>query len=545
MDYSKAARIRKTGLVSLIAKNKFEKGQGIGSSIGGAISDKFKARITGFQQMIDPLNWVSKMTGKGTFGKIATTLAGRAFGRSDETIDYYGGYRRRKTTVNPRFTKISAGSIRALRVGDSGADILGKMYNFMKKSSDEDRERNEILQTFRQEKLDKDERRHKQLIQAIKKFKGGEPIKETEKNKSSLFDFLKNLLPDWLGDLLGGLMQKLLPFLLSGLVAELLLKLKDILGLPFVPRLPTNIKPPPSMKPSESLKTPETNDINSGKVPPKGVSEEPVKSVEESKPVRKPFKDKVVEQRSLSPREKFNQNLERMNKFNQTSKAPTAEPVKKFDMNKFTKAFSKFNTGSLKTIFKILEWMNNKIPGVRYMPAFLTLGTEVYDTFKLLSEGVIDGNETIKRCQDALAGALGGFGGGELGAALGAAGGTAILPGWGTLIGGAAGGILGYAAGDKLARAIWDYYAGGKPPPPVGNDFYDPESGMMAQPVSVNKNIPNQLPDTGAGAGRGGVMNSTTVNSVKGDKPQVITTSTPKSRMSDILRYSSENAAPY
>mgnify|MGYP003349644503 CR=1 FL=1 len=54
MEYSKARRIRKTGLFKLIAEKKFEEGQGLGSAIGGAISDKFKAKSMGFEEALDP-----------------------------------------------------------------------------------------------------------------------------------------------------------------------------------------------------------------------------------------------------------------------------------------------------------------------------------------------------------------------------------------------------------------------------------------------------------------------------------------------------------
>ena len=44
MEYQKASQIRKKSLLTLIGEKKFEQGKGLGSSIGGAISDKFKAK---------------------------------------------------------------------------------------------------------------------------------------------------------------------------------------------------------------------------------------------------------------------------------------------------------------------------------------------------------------------------------------------------------------------------------------------------------------------------------------------------------------------
>ena len=56
MNYQEAYNTRKTNLFRLIAEKKFEEGQGLGSAIGGAISDKFKAKAKGFQEAFDPLD---------------------------------------------------------------------------------------------------------------------------------------------------------------------------------------------------------------------------------------------------------------------------------------------------------------------------------------------------------------------------------------------------------------------------------------------------------------------------------------------------------
>ena len=146
MDYSQASSIRKKSLSSLIAEKKFGEGLGLGSSIGGAVSEKFKSKAVGIKEKLDPLNWVSALTGKGTFGKIATTLAGRAFGRGDESIEYFGGYGRSKK--DPQRTNIGPGRVLPLRVGDSTADILAKMYNLTKITFEKDKTQKEIEVSF-------------------------------------------------------------------------------------------------------------------------------------------------------------------------------------------------------------------------------------------------------------------------------------------------------------------------------------------------------------------------------------------------------------
>jgi len=171
MDYQKAKQTRKKSLLTLIGEKKFEQGKGLGSSIGGAISDKFKAKAVGIKESMDPLNWLSSIVGQGGFGRMVTTGAGRAFGRSGEDIKYFGGYgggkKKKGGKKDPQITSVSAGAVKPLQVGDSIADILGKMYNFMEKTHEIYKLNYEIETAFRQEQLDEDERRHKKLIESI------------------------------------------------------------------------------------------------------------------------------------------------------------------------------------------------------------------------------------------------------------------------------------------------------------------------------------------------------------------------------------------
>jgi len=175
MDYQKARSVRKSSLLSLIAERKFEEGQGLGSSIGGAISDKFKAKATGFKEALDPLNFVRKITGKGVVGDIAVTGLGRLFGRKDRDIQAFGGYGRKRNRgrKDPNFTTQGPGPARPLRTGDAISDILGKMYNFTLKKNEIDTKNLEIEKSFRQEQLDEDDRRHKELVEAIKSYTSG------------------------------------------------------------------------------------------------------------------------------------------------------------------------------------------------------------------------------------------------------------------------------------------------------------------------------------------------------------------------------------
>ena len=215
MEYKKASEIRRTGLLKLIAENKFEKGRGITASIGGAISDKFKAKATGIKESLDPLNLVRKMTGGGVIGKSIRTIAGRAMGRSEEDIEYFGGYanqrrkRKQKSRKDPLISSIGAGEISSVRVGDGAADILAKMYNFMQKSKEQEKLRYELDKAFRDEQLDEDERRHKKLIESILERTNQTPIAQPEEDKESALDKFTSQLGKGLGAVLKGILASI------------------------------------------------------------------------------------------------------------------------------------------------------------------------------------------------------------------------------------------------------------------------------------------------------------------------------------------------
>jgi hypothetical protein len=151
------------------------------------------------------LNILSSLVGrKNAFGRGVTTVAGRAFGRSEEDIGYFGGYQKKgRNKKDPRRTTIGPGPIRSLKVGDSTADILGKMYNFMEKTYENELKRYELEKSFREEQLGEDERRHKKLIDELLKSQ----IKSKEEKK-------EEKEPSWIDKMLDG-MKSALAFVLS------------------------------------------------------------------------------------------------------------------------------------------------------------------------------------------------------------------------------------------------------------------------------------------------------------------------------------------
>jgi cell division septation protein DedD len=185
MDYQSASQVRKKSLLSLIGEKRYTQEKSRLGSIGGAISDKFKAKVTGVKEKLDPLNLARNLFGQGALGDIAVTKLGRGLGRKEKDIGYFGGYRKKqKNKKDPQFTTIAAGPIKDLEVGDSIANILGKMYNFMKKTDEAYTLNAEISKAFRQEQMDEDGRRHEKLVKAIKAFtKGGKTVSaEPEKS---------------------------------------------------------------------------------------------------------------------------------------------------------------------------------------------------------------------------------------------------------------------------------------------------------------------------------------------------------------------------
>jgi hypothetical protein len=177
LSYQQARIIRARGLKDLITQN-IVSGQGFGSSVGSAVSDKFKAKAKGISEKFDTLN-VARMLG----GKLGAAIIGRLTGRNQRDIEYFTGkrsgamssvgYSQNKLTSDysqALYTNISEGQQQRMRKGDSVADILAKMYNFMKKSHEEQVKAMELAKDF-----DKTKKVTQPTAQKIQKEKMGLP----------------------------------------------------------------------------------------------------------------------------------------------------------------------------------------------------------------------------------------------------------------------------------------------------------------------------------------------------------------------------------
>ena len=87
MDYQNASEKRKAKLSDLISEKMLE-GSTFGEGIKSSIKEKISAKATGLAEKFDPLNFVRFATGNS---KLATSLAGKAMGRSAESISYFMG----------------------------------------------------------------------------------------------------------------------------------------------------------------------------------------------------------------------------------------------------------------------------------------------------------------------------------------------------------------------------------------------------------------------------------------------------------------------
>jgi hypothetical protein len=203
MSYQRAAEIRKKSLKNLIT-DKLVEGEGIGSSIGGSISEKMKARTTGLKEKFDPLNIAKMFT-----GKLGSALLGKITGRSKEDIRYFSGDKKQKETTsrtsyaNEKLNKsdtglysaISEGNTQSMKKGDGIATVLARMYNLIKSQQIESLKRFQIEKNFKKIKEKQKDKWNKELIQALGGKKSFTIVKETKKEESgSLLDIISGII---------------------------------------------------------------------------------------------------------------------------------------------------------------------------------------------------------------------------------------------------------------------------------------------------------------------------------------------------------------
>jgi len=421
MDYRAAARYRATRLSDLMSEETLSSGKGLIKSSAKAISAKTKAGFKGIQQTLDPLNIASAMMGRSRLG---TTVAGKMFGRSAEDIDYFSGDRGRSARPikkyrykNPLVSSVGSGDTQPAKRNDGVANIFGKIYNTMMKNREEEKKRKEIENNFKEERLEEDKRRHKELIDAISKGRGSKIQKVEKKDDGGgIFGLLK------------GLFDKILEFV-APVVSFFKAFLKPLEWLfEFFVKIGKG-----ALKILTSI-------FSGAKALVMFLGEELMAFVKKLFPSLFPKAPTEVSSKG------------------KTTKTPQVRDAK---TGKFVKAAAK-ESKILKGAKGTLNFLK-KIPGLSLIAAGATLIYDVNNAIKQNEAGKITDTQMKKTIVGSVGGALGGVGGGEIGAMIGGALGS-VVPVVGTLIGGVAGGVggflLGESVGKEIAEKSFDYFVG-------------------------------------------------------------------------------------
>jgi hypothetical protein len=195
--YEQAATTRKRGVLGTIT-DRLVAGQGFGQSIGGGVSESFKAKTTGLKEKFDPLNIAKILT-----GNLGMAFLGKITGRKPEDMQYFLNKGRKKGEKPYSFTqpqetkvgnvetafysKIREGQRGSLQKGDNVATVAARLVNVMKTFYEKENLNRELDHNFEEEVQAEDAKRHENLINEIKKLKDKKPAKtDIEKVKKDL-----------------------------------------------------------------------------------------------------------------------------------------------------------------------------------------------------------------------------------------------------------------------------------------------------------------------------------------------------------------------
>ncbi len=137
--------------------------------------------------------------------KFAPALLGSMLGRTQQDIQYFAGTKKAKE-VGGTATRIGA-----LDSDNNVMDILSKIYTLLKTTNDNDTQRREKENNFKEEQELEKEKRHKALIQAItgKKQTGGTatPTATKADDGSGLISTILGIVTGMIGDAIKGVMS--------------------------------------------------------------------------------------------------------------------------------------------------------------------------------------------------------------------------------------------------------------------------------------------------------------------------------------------------
>lgn len=172
MNYQQAADTRKRSLFSTIT-DKLVAGQGIGSSVGGAISEKTQATVKGFKEKFDILNIAKTLTGGSN---LAPALLGKVLGRKKEDIAYFAAAKNKKI-----------GGLSSTKTNEMAVEVLGLIYREMLRTEEQRKIDFDSIQEEKNKEMEAEDTRNKQIIAALtgrkkptKKVKVEQKKKETK-----------------------------------------------------------------------------------------------------------------------------------------------------------------------------------------------------------------------------------------------------------------------------------------------------------------------------------------------------------------------------
>jgi hypothetical protein len=175
MDYQQAADTRKKGLFSAIT-DKLVAGQGIGSSVGGAISEKTQATVKGFKEKFDILNIAKTLTGGSN---LAPALLGKVLGRKKEDNAYFAGVKNKKID-----------GLSSKKTNEMAVEVLGLIYREMVRTEEQRKIDFADAEEEKNKELEAEDTRNKQIIAALTGRKRSTKKVKVEKETKEKYSYL-------------------------------------------------------------------------------------------------------------------------------------------------------------------------------------------------------------------------------------------------------------------------------------------------------------------------------------------------------------------
>jgi len=438
MSYQRAAEIRKKSLKNLIT-DKLVEGEGIGSSIGGSISEKMKARSTGLKEKFDPLNIAKMLT-----GKLGSALLGKITGRSKEDISYFAGdkkYKEAKTKpsyTNEKLNKsdtglysaISEGNNQSMKKGDGIATVLARMYNLIKMQQIESIKRFQIEKNFKKIKEKQKDKWNKELIDALKNRKTATIITEGKKEEGGgLLDMIKGLI-EGAKSFLMGIINGVTSWIWSHISGALALlgKIAGLLGLKsLLEKSPTGAPKAKDVK-KEGYKSTDKPLEKEGEKKTKEGSKELEKT-------EKKESSKELEKAEKKGKEKYKEEKAKATKVDKAEEKPKATKMSK--VLKGAKGVAKYLT---------------KLPFIGGIAGAIEMIGTIQQAITDREEEKITDEELKKIVITTTASIIAAGAGTSIGATIGATVGSVAGP-IGAFLGGATGAVAGYVGGKTAGKA--------------------------------------------------------------------------------------------